>query len=402
MLKGLKIRLYPNKIQENYINNLLGSYRFVYNQCLNYKKSKFIEENENITLSKLGEFLFQNLLKNPKYYWLKEHNTKVLNQSLFDLLDSYKRFFVNGNGFPCFKSKHDNILSCRFPLQAISKLNNYQSNKLTLTKDLKNVKFRCSERYKEELSLYQKNIKSATLSKTKTNKYYLSILIDDPILKTLPHTTNEIGIDLGIKDFIITSDGTRYENIKIKRKHQKKLKRLHKQLSKKQKGSKNKEKCRIKLAKYNEKLSNIKENYLHVAANSLLNENQVIAMENLNVKGMMKNHKLARSIQELSLYRFKEILRYKAGWYGRKVVEIDRFYPSSKLCNICGFKNVDLALKDREWICPECGTKHDRDINAAINILKTGKRILIPMSDGKFKPLEIESLDSSVKKEEIR
>ena len=200
-----------------------------------------------------------------------------------------------------------------------------------------------------------------------------------------------IGIDLGIKDFIITSEGETFENIKIKRNNTKKLVKLNQELSRKQKGSKNKNKARIKLAKQHEKLNNIKENYLHKVSNQLLNENQVIVMENLNVSGMMKNHNLSKSIQELSLYHFKEMLRYKSKWTDRDIVEVDRFFPSSKLCSNCGYKNVNLTLKDREWICPDCGTTHNRDINAAVNILNEGKRLLnntIPTRCGKLTPLE--------------
>ena len=179
-----------------------------------------------------------------------------------------------------------------------------------------------------------------------------------------------VGIDLGINDFVITSEGQTYENIKIIRKHKVKLAKLHRNLSRKQKKSKNKNKARIKLARYSEKLYNIKNNYLHLVSNELVNDNQVIAMENLNVKGMMANHKLARSIQELSLFKFKEMLRYKAEWSNRTVVLVDRYFPSTKLCSVCGYKNNELTLRDREWICPTCGTNHHRDVNAAINLKK--------------------------------
>lgn len=377
MLKAIKVRLYPNQEQEIYINKLLGSYRFVYNQCLALKKNTYVESKTNIGLKELGNYFHQDLTKNTEYEWLNEHNTKVLKQSVINLLDSYKRFFVNGNGFPKFKSKHDNQQSCRFPVEAISRKNNYLTNRLSLTTQLKDIKFKCSDEYKEFLNEFKIGIKSATLSKTKTNKFYLSILIEHNQIKTLPVATNIIGIDLGIKDFVITSDGETFENIKIKRNNKQKLNKLHKQLSKKQKGSKNRNKARIKLAKFYEKLNNQKENYLHSVTNSLLNENQVIVMENLNVSGMMKNHKLARPIQELSLYRFKQILVYKADWSDdRQVIEIDRYFPSSKLCNACNYKNNDLSLSDRKWICPKCGTEHDRDLNAALNIKKEGIKIL--------------------------
>lgn len=392
MLRSIKIRLYPNKTQEEYIGSLLGSYRFVYNQCLDKKIKSYTNDKLNLGLKDLGVFFHQVLTKNVEYKWLTEHNTKVLKQSIINLLDSYKRFFINGNGFPRFKSKHDNNQSCRFPIDTISLKNNYLSYKITLTKQLKNVKFSCSEKYQNYLTKHKDGIKSATLSKTKSGKYFLSILVDGDLMKEVVKPYNEfIGVDLGIKDFIITSEGETFENIKIKRNNQTKLSKLQRQLSRKQKGSKNKNKARIKLAIQHEKLNNIKENYLHKVSNQLLNENQVIVMENLNVKGMMKNHNLAKSIQELSLYHFKEILRYKSKWMNRDIVEVDRFFPSSKLCSNCGYKNVNLTLKDREWICPDCGTTHDRDINAAVNILNEGKRLLnntIPTRCGELTPLE--------------
>jgi putative transposase len=392
MLKAIKIRLYPNKTQEIYINKLLGSYRFVYNKCLSLKKEKYIEDNSNLNLKELGYYFHNELTKNEEYQWLNEHNTKVLKQSIMNLMEAYKRFFVNGTGFPKFKSKHDNNQSCRFPLEAISKRNNYLSYKLTLTSNLKNIKFSCSDKYSNYLNKYKDGIKSATLTKTKSGKYFLSILIQsDEIIKQNKPSNDFIGIDLGIKDFVITSEGEVFQNIKIKRNNSKKLLKLNRELSKKQKGSKNKNKARIKLARLHEKLNNKKEDYLHKVSNKLLNDNQVIVIEDLNVKGMMQNHHLAKSIQELSLYRFKEMLRYKSEWYGNSLIEIDRFFPSSKLCSVCGYKNVELTLKDREWICPDCGTKHDRDINAAVNILNEGKMLLnnkIPIRCGELTPLE--------------
>ena len=396
MLRAIKIRLYPNKTQEEYLSKLLGCYRFVYNQCLDKKIKTYTSDKTNLGLKELGNYFHQELTKSEKYVWLQEHNTKVLKQSIINLLDSYKRFFVNGNGFPKFKSKHDNNHSCRFPIDAISKRNEYLTNKITLTSELKNIKFKCSDKYKSYLNKHNEGIKSATLTRTKSGNYFLSILIDGDLMKEKSKPTNDfLGIDLGIKDFIVDSNGNSVENIKIKRNNQKKLARLHRELSKKEmlttgefkfnkkynkeveikKPSKNREKARKKLARFYEKLNNKKENYLHHVTNKLLDENQVIAMENLNVSGMMKNHNLARSMQELSLYRFKEMLKYKANWYDRDIVEIDRWFPSSKLCNCCGYKNTKLELKDREWACPDCGVIHDRDKNAATNILNEGKRI---------------------------
>jgi putative transposase len=377
MLKSIKIRIYPNTTQQSYLNDLFGSYRFVFNNCLSLKKESYLKDKSNLGLKELGNYFHQTLTKNSDYIWLTNHNTKVLKQSVINLLDSYKRFFINGSGFPNFKSKHDNIQSCRFPLEAISKKNNYLSNKLTLTSQLKDIKFRTSDKYVNYLNKYKEGIKSATLSKTKSNKYFLSILVDSNELLELDTPKNNIvGIDLGIKTFIVDSNGVEYDNLKIIRNNKNKLAKLHKNLSKKENGSKNKEKARIKLAKFNEKLTNKKENYLHEVANKLLNDNQVIVIENLNVSGMMKNHKLAKSIQELSLNRFKNILKYKSEWYGRDLVDIDRWFASSKLCSCCGNKKIDLELKHRLYNCSECNLSINRDLNAAINIKNEGIRLL--------------------------
>ena len=391
MLKAVKLRLYPNKKQEVYINMLLGSCRFVYNKCLNLKKTDYDDLKINHNLSSLGKYFHNDLTKNPEFSWLQEYNTKVLKQSIIDMLDAYSRFFKQGNGFPKFKSKKDK-LSCRFPIDTISRKQNFIKSKITLTKQLKDLKFKTSNKYINYLIKNQSNIRSATLSKNKSNEFYLSILIDGDLLKELDKPKNDIiGIDLGIKDFVITSKGQKFENIKTIRNNQKKLSKLQKQHSRKKKGGKNKEKARKRLARFHQRLTNIKENYLHKIVNTLLNENQVICMEDLNVKGMMKNHNLARSIQELSLSRFEIILKYKSNWYDRQVINIDRFYPSSKTCSDCGYINHDLKLSDREWVCPDCGIIHDRDNNAAINIEQEGLKIfknIIPICDGKLTPLE--------------
>jgi len=391
MLKAIKIRIYPNQEQKIYINKLLGSCRFVYNNCLAYKIERYNENKSTIGFALLGKYLIE-LKKKEEYSWLKESHSKVLQQSLINLEYAYKSFFKNSQGFPKFKSKKDNKQSCRFPVDAIGEIH---GNRINIIKQIKNIHFKCGVTDEKYLNKNQGLIKSATLIQTKSGKYYFSILIDKTNAKQLPKTGNIIGIDLGIKDFIVDSDGNKFENLKLIRNNKKKLIKLQRQLNKKQmigsgeyklnkygkeieinKSSNNREKARIKLAKLNEKLNNIKENYLHQITNQLLNENQIIVIENLNVNGMLKNHKLAKSIQELSINRFKNILTYKANWYGREIIKIDRFYPSSKLCNNCGYKNNNLTLKERKWKCPECGEIHDRDYNAAINIKKEGQRIL--------------------------
>ena len=375
MLKGIKIRIYPSELQQDYLAKLFGWYRFIYNNCLNLKSTKFNEEQVNLGLSDLGKHLYQDLRKDEKYTWLNEHNTKVLTQSILDLLEAYTNFFKNGNGFPHFKSKFDKQ-SCRFTSEVISSKNDYESGKLTLNKQLKDLEFITSDKYTKYLNKHKDKIRSATLSKTKSGKYFLSFLVDGDLDKQLPEPKNDIiGIDLGIKDFVITSNGDKYKNLKPIRSNEKKLVKLNRQLSKKEKGSKNRNKARLKLARFHETLNNKKNNYLHHITNELLSENQTIVMENLNVEGMLKNHNLARSLQELSLGEFKRILKYKAEWYGRNVIEIDRFFPSSKLCNKCGYKYNNLSLNERSWVCPDCGEVHDRDLNASINIREEGRRI---------------------------
>jgi putative transposase len=375
MLKAIKVRLYPSETQCSYINRLCGSYRKVFNMCLEKKITAYNTDKTNIGLTELGHYIHHDLTKSDELSYLQEHNTKVLKQSVIDLLDSYKRFFVNNTGFPKFKSKHDKQ-SVRFPLEGISKLNTYSDSRVTLGKPLQKVKFECSERDKNYLTNHKDKIKSATLSRTKSDKYFLSILIENYITEQPKPINDIIGIDVGIKDFMICSNSQVFDNLKLKRKNEKTLTKLQRQLSKKVVGSHNRYKAKIKLAKKHEKLNNIKINYIHNITTQLVRENQTIVIEDLNVKGMMKNHCLAKSIQDLSISEAFRQLKYKCEWYGRDLVVIDRWFPSSKLCNVCGYKYKNLSLKERVWTCPDCGTNHDRDYNAATNIMKEGKRLI--------------------------
>ena len=376
MLKGLKVRIYPTKEQITYIDKLLGCYRYVFNSCLTKKSNDYKEFGTKHTFKSLGYYFHNELTKNPETPWINEHNTKVIKQAIIDLEDAFSRFFKKQNGYPQYKSKHENENSCRFPKEAISIVNKYEKNKFTLTSELKNIKYKCNKKYIKLLVKYNKDIKSATLTKTKSGKYFVSFLVNVDELKKVPEPVNDfIGIDIGINDFIVDSNGETYENLKVIRKNKKKLKHLYKKHSSKQKGSKNRNKARIRLARQYEKLTNLKQNHLHKISNSLINENQVICKEDLNVNGMMKNHKLAKSIQELSISEFFRMLDYKAKWYGRETVQIDRYFPSSKLCSSCGYKNNSLTLKDREWECPSCHVVHQRDYNSAINIENEGRRI---------------------------
>ena len=375
MLRAIKIRLYPNKEQATMINKLLGCYRVVYNQCLNRKIESYKNEGKPENLSTLGKFLHHELLKDDNFIWLREQNTRVLGQAVIDMLRAYKNFFERHTGYPKFKSKHDNKQSCRFELGAISKRNVYTNYKISLA-NIRNIKFRCSKKYAKYLQKNHDNIRQATLTRLPCEEYYLSILVDGDLTHKVKETNASIGIDLGVKDFVITSTGEVFGNLHFKKSKAKKINRLQRQLSKKKKGSNNRNKARVRLAKVYKKINDKKQYYLHAVSNSLIDENQVICMEDLNVKGMAKNHNLAESILEMNFGEFRRMLEYKAKWYNRKIVFVDRFYPSSKTCHHCGYVNRQLKLSDRQWVCPHCGEVVERDYNAALNILDEGLRMI--------------------------
>lgn len=377
MQRAIKIRLYPNKEQEQKLNNILGCYRFVYNHMLALKQKEYNENKKSLGLKELSRYFYGTLRKDEQYAWLKEENTQVMIQSIRQMLTAYDRFFKYHDGFPKFKSKKDKQTAL-FPKNAISRRNTFETRYISLTKQLKKIKFKCSDLYLRRLQKYNKNIMNATLSKTKSGNYFLSINVEmeDSELKKFEHTDKQVGIDLGIKDFVITSDGDAFENKHFLKKEEKKLKRLQRQLSKKKVGSNNREKQRVKIAKLFERITNKKEAYIHYVVNELLSHYDSIFMEDLNVQGMLRNHHLAKAIQEVLLFNFKQVLVNKALVNDKQVAFVGRFYPSSKTCSVCGYKKQDLTLKDREWTCPNCGTKHNRDINAAVNILLEGRRIL--------------------------
>lgn len=380
MLRAIKIRLYPNKTQEQTLNRVLGCYRFVYNQMLALKQSAYKTDKTNLNLNDLSKWFHGTLLKDEQYVWLKEQNTKVMKQAIRQMLSAYDKFFKQHNGFPKFKTKKDRQ-SALFPYHAISRKNTFETKHISLITSLKYIKFRCSDLYFRRLQKYNKDIRSATLSKTKSGNFFLSILIemDDIELKRFERTNEQVGIDLGIKDFVITSDGEVFKNRHFFKKQEVKITKLQRQLSKKQKGSNNRRKVQIRIARLFEKLTNQKDAYIHSVVNGLLTYYDTIFMEDLNVQGMLKNHKLAKAIHEVGFYKFKQILVDKAINNNKKVVFVDRFYPSSKTCSCCGYKNKSLKLNDRFWTCPKCGEHHDRDLNAAMNILFEGLRIMSVM-----------------------
>ncbi len=369
MLKAIKIRIYPNKEQPQFIMKQLGCCRFVYNNCLTYRKSSYENEKKTVSSSESIHYIVQLKQEHP---FLKEVHSKVLQQSVRDMNQAYEIFFKLHRGYPKFKSKHDNNQKCRFPKDAFIGI---RGNRIDLIKSLKDIHFKCSREDERYLNKNQDKVSSLTLSKAPSDYFYLSILIDKPN-KILSKSNKSVGIDLGIKDFVVTSDGEVFDNFHFKKSQSNKIKRLQKQISRKVAGSNNRNKARIKLAKAYKKINDKKQYYLHQVTNTLINENQVICMEDLNVKGMMRNHKLAESIQEMNFGEFRRMLEYKAKWCGRTVVYVDRFYPSSKICNRCGYIKKDLKLSDRQWVCPACGETIERDYNAALNILDEGLRII--------------------------
>jgi putative transposase len=311
------------------------------------------------------------LKKTEKYQWLNDVNSQSLQQSLKDLETSYKRFFKKLSKHPKFKKKASRQ-SFRVP-QHIQLYENESNNKygiLFVPKFKEGIKVRLHRKIPSNAK-----IKSCTIIKTTTNKYYVSILYETD--ETIPirdiDYKNSIGIDVGLKDMAILSNGKKYEVLKPLAKLERKLKRAQRKLSSKVLGSKNWEKAKLEVARIHEKIRNIREDYSHKLTKEISeSQTDVFFVENLNIRGMLKNHPLAKSISDVSWYKFKTFLKYKAERLGKKVIEIGRFEPSSKICSICGYKNEGLKLSDREWICPECGTKHNRDINAAINIRQFG------------------------------
>ena len=400
MLRALMLRLYPNVTQATMFNKLLGCYRVVYNQCLDRKIESYKKDETSENLTTLSYYFHHELLKDDNFIWLKEQNTKVLKQAIKDMLSAYKNFFEKHSGFPKFKSKRDNKQSCRFDNQAISKKNVYTDYKLSLA-NIKNVKFRCSRKYAEYLEKHKDCIRQATLKRLPSGEFYLSILVNGDLMHQVRETNNSIGIDLGVKDFVITSEGEVFNNLHFKKSETKKIKKLQRQLSRKQKGSNNRNKARLRLAKVYKRIDDKKQYYLHSVSNSLIDENQVICMEDLNVRGMSKNHNLAESILEMNFGEFRRMLEYKASWYNRRIVFVDRFYPSSKMCNHCGYINRELTLNDREWVCPHCGQTVSRDYNAALNILDEGMRI-IGCSTPESKLVENPTMDEPIRNDLLK
>ena len=362
MNKSFKIRIYPDQEQRILINKIFGSTRYIYNFMLNLRQK--LHKNFNISLNYYSACKILTEFKRQKP-WLCEIDAAALQQCLRDLDAAYINFF-NGSGFPNFKSKRGK--------------NSYRTNnKLKLDQD--NKKIRIPKvgwiKFRDKINFNGlKKIYNITISKTSSGKYFASISAEVDI-KALAKTKKSCGIDLGLKDFCVLNDGTKFENPRFLKRSEKRLRLLQKSLSRKVYDSKNYEKAKIKLAKFHEYIANCRKDYLHKISLFLVKNYDIICAETLQVKNMVKNHKLAKAISDVSWYEFCRQLEYKCLWYDKKFIKIDTYFASSQLCSNCGYKNSDIKNLDiREWTCPECGEHHDRDINAATNILNQGLTLI--------------------------
>ena len=369
--KAYKLRIYPTDSQRELIEKTFGCTRYIYNNFLAERKNKYEESKTKVHVYEQLKELTD--LKREKE-WLREIDSCALQACVYNLDDAFQKFF-KGNGYPKFRAKgvHESF-------RTNNTLNTYKDKKyesiridfnkriITLPK-LKEVKFRGYRTTKEIIG----KIKSATISKD-TNKYFVSVLVEMPFIKYSISPTSIVGLDLGIKNFIVTSNGEKLKNeVKI---NENRLKGLQKWLSRCKPGSKNRYKVKLKIQRLYLKIRNARKHMIYKLANNILKENDIVAVESLDVKSMYQVHKIAKHLKNLPIRELIRVLKYKSNWLGKKVIEINKYYPSSQCCNRCDYKNEDVKdLSIRKWTCPECGLIHDRDINASINIMFEGLKI---------------------------
>lgn len=371
--KSFKYRLYPNKAQATLLDKHFGCTRLIFNWALAEKIKAYEETGKSLSRYKLQDRLPE--MKKVDKPWLADVNAQSLQASLINLDRAFMNFFKHKTKFPKFKKKNHRQ-SFQIPQRGWL---DFKNNKLIIPKFLEGIRCKISRQFDGET-------KALTVSKTTTEKYFVSVLVETPdkIPEKLPVTeSGTIGIDVGIKDFCTLSTGEKVENPRHLKEELKRLKVLQRRTSKKKKGSNNRKKAALKMARLHEKISNKRNDFLHKLTHRLTNENQVdsIAVENLNIAGMMKNHCLAQAIADVSWSEFFRQLEYKSEWRGKNLLKIGKFAPSSRTCDACGAVNHELKLSDRTWVCP-CGVEHDRDFLAARNI----KRFALSKDNLKYSP----------------
>ena len=364
MEKAYKYRIYPNRRQKELLAKTFGCCRFVYNHFLNKRIETYQTEQKTLTYNQCSSELTE--LKS-ELEWLKEPDKCSLQNAIKDMDRAYKNFFKNNAGFPKYKSKKTHCFSYR---------SNATNGNIAYCE--KHIKLPKLGMIKTRTKLVpQGRILNATITQEPSGKYYVSLCCTDVEIPTLEKTGNEIGIDLGIKSFAVTSSGDSISNPKYLQKSLNKLARLQRELSRKTRGGSNWNKARIKVARLQEHITHQRTDFLQKLSTNLIREKDVICVEDLRVKNMIQNHKLARNIADVSWSEFIRQLEYKADWYGKTLIKVDKWYASSQICNCCGTQfPITKDLSVREWICPNCHTQLDRDENAARNILREGKRIL--------------------------
>lgn len=385
MLRAYKYRLYPTDEQKVLFAKTFGCCRFVYNWGLNLKISAYKEKKETLSNVHITNLMRSEL--KSKNEWLKEVNSQSLQSALRNLDTAYSKFFKNPKavGFPKYKSRK-NKQSFQCPQHCSV---NFNSSTISIPK-AKNIPAILHRKFAGK-------IKTVTISMNPSGRYFASVLVETNITELSVseiREENTIGIDLGVKEHAVCSDGRIFDNPKNLSHSLELLQRRQRQLSRKQKGSANRDKARIKLARIQERISNQRKDYIHKVTSILTHDSQVytICIEDLNVKGMQQNRKLARNISDASFGMFRSILEYKCRWYGINLISIDRFAPSSKTCSKCGYVYDGLTLSNRRWQCPQCGSIHDRDLNAACNIKNFGLKAL-PVERGEVKPVDCPIVD---------